>query len=810
MRIKAAVFGTAVLFLSLSQADPAARATPPPSPSAASSSLELARAVIEGSCQLCHNDVTLLGNMSLDSFDVTAAVDNARLSEKIIRKVRAGMMPPAGVPRPGEESLAALATELETRLDEAAATNPNPGRRSFQRLNRAEYQGSIRDLLALDIRAGDYLPLDTKSANFDNIADVQMLSATLMESYLRAASEVSRLAVGDPRASPREATYKVTRWVSQTEHVEGAPYGTRGGLSVIHHFPADGEYSFRVSFHHETTGALHGSGSATLHTVDEPEQIEVSVNGEPVALMDIDRWMHVSDPNGVNLRTERFLVRAGPQRVSAAFVRKVEGPVQDIIAPHDWSIASTSIADAYGFTSLPHLRDLAIAGPYDPTGVSQTPSREKIFSCRPASPEQALPCAEEIITRLGSQAYRRPLSSDDVEPLMSLYELGEKEGGFESGVRTALEGILASPHFVFRFEEPPESAKPGEPFRIDDLDLASRMSFFLWGTAPDEELVSLAREGELSNPEVLEQQVRRMLAEPRSEALATRFAAQWLRLPDLEKMHPNVRTYPHFHDQLKASMRRETELFFASLVQEDRSALELLTADYTFLDERLAAHYGIPNVTGNDIRRVTYPDSRRRGVLAHGSILTLTSHASRTSPVLRGKWIMEVLLGSPPPPPPPNVPELEEAGEAEGGRLLSVREQLERHRSSPACSSCHSMIDPPGLALENFDATGAWRIKDKGVPIDPSGELYDGTPLTGPADLRDALLARSTSLLRTFIENLMAYALGRRVEYYDMPAIRAIEREAAQNDNRMSSFILGVVKSPAFLMKAPVAVKTEE
>ena len=569
--------------------------------------------------------------MSLDSFDVTAAVDNARLSEKIIRKVRAGMMPPAGVPRPGEESLAALATELETRLDEAAATNPNPGRRSFQRLNRAEYQGSIRDLLALDIRAGDYLPLDTKSANFDNIADVQMLSATLMESYLRAASEVSRLAVGDPRASSREATYKVTRWVSQTEHVEGAPYGTRGGLAVIHHFPADGEYSFRVSFHHETTGALHGSGSATLHTVDEPEQIEVSVNGEPVALMDIDRWMHVSDPNGVNLRTERFLVRAGPQRVSAAFVRKVEGPVQDIIAPHDWSIASTSIADAYGFTSLPHLRDLAIAGPYDPTGVSQTPSREKVFSCRPASPEQALPCAEEIITRLGSQAYRRPLSSDDVEPLMSLYELGEKEGGFESGVRTALEGILASPHFVFRFEEPPESAKPGEPFRIDDLDLASRMSFFLWGTAPDEELVSLAREGELSNPEVLEQQVRRMLAEPRSEALATRFAVQWLRLPDLEKMHPNVRTYPHFHDQLKASMRRETELFFASLVQEDRSALELLTADYTFLDERLAAHYGIPNVTGNDIRRVTYPDSRRRGVLAHGSILTLTSHASRTS-----------------------------------------------------------------------------------------------------------------------------------------------------------------------------------
>ncbi len=817
MRITAAMLGTAILFVSLAaETEPGA---PRPFPQAIASNhggstsmpekVDAAQAVIEDVCWQCHNDVTLLGSMSLDSFEVASAEEKAKLAEKMIRKLRAGMMPPAGVPRPSEESLAVLATELETRLDETAATNPNPGRRTFQRLNRAEYEGSVRDLLALDIDAGDYLPLDTKSANFDNIADVQMLSATLIEGYLRAASEVSRLAVGDPKASSRDATYKVTRWVSQTEHVEGAPYGTRGGTSVVHNFPADGEYLFRVSFHHETTGVLYGSGRSALHTRDDPEQIELSVNGELVALLDIDRWMHESDPNGVNIRTEPIFIRAGPQRVSAAFIRKTDGPVQDLISPHDWSLADTSTAESYGLTSLPHLRDLAITGPYNPSGVSETPSRQKIFTCRPASPSEVLPCARKIVSRLGSQAYRGPLASSDLEALMKLFEVGEKEGGFESGIRTALQGILASPLFTFRFEEPPGSADPGEPYRIGDVDLASRLSFFLWGTGPDDELRNVARQGDLSDPKVLEGQARRMLADSRSKALATRFAAQWLRLQDLETLHPNVRTYPDFDDQLKQSMWRETELFFGNLVREDRSVLELLTADYTFLDERLAKHYGIRNVTGKDFRRVPYPDPKRRGLLSHGSILTLTSHANRTSPVLRGKWIMEVFLGSPPPPPPPNVPELEEAGESEGGRLLSVREQMEKHRSSPACNSCHRMIDPLGLALENFDAIGAWRIKDKGVPIDASGELYDGTPLQSPGDLRQALQNRSTSLIRTFTENLMAYALGRRVEYYDMPAIRAIERAAAANDNRMSSFILGIARSAAFRMKAAVAQDTE-
>ncbi len=777
---------------------------------AASSKLETARAVVEESCQLCHNDASLSGNLSFDAFDVSAPEKTAEIAEKMIRKLRAGMMPPAGVPRPSEEDLLALATLLETRLDEEAKASPKAGRRTFQRLNRVEYQNAIRDLLTLDIEAGDYLPPDTKSANFDNIADAQMLSATLLEGYLRGASELSRLAVGDKDATAREATYKVTRWVSQTEQVEGAPYGTRGGISVVHNFPADGHYLFRVSFHHETTGALHGSGQATLHTsVENPEQIEISVNGARAALLDIDRWMHVSDPNGVNLRTEPIFVLAGPQRISAVFIKKFEGPVQDLMRPHDWSIASTSIADAYGMTSLPHLRDLAITGPFNPVGVSETPSRRKIFSCHPASREEELPCAEAIVSRLGSEAYRRPLSSRDLEPLLALYRVGASDGGFEAGVRTALEGILASPHFVFRLEEPPKRAG-SETYPIDDLDLASRLSFFLWGTGPDEELMRSAQEGGLSDPGAYDRHVRRMLADPRSRALATRFAEQWLRLPDLEPMHPDVRTYPDFHEQLKKSMRRETELFFESLVREDRSALELLTADYTFLDERLARHYGIVGVVGSDFRRVSYPESNRRGLLAHGSILTLTSHAHRTSPVLRGKWVLEVLLGTPPPPPPPDVPELEEAGEAEEGRLLSVREQMERHRSSPACQSCHVMIDPIGLALENFDATGAWRIKDNGVAIDASGELYDGTPLESPEDLRRALLNHSTSLLRTFTENLMAYALGRRVEYFDMPAVRGIVREAKARDYRMSEFVLGVVKSPAFRMKSALPADETE
>jgi hypothetical protein len=767
--------------------------------------------VIQEHCVRCHGERRQQGNLALHEFDVGAAEQDAQIAERIIRKLRVGMMPPAGARRPGADTLVALAAALETRIDETAAIRPNPGRRTFQRLNRAEYELSIRDLLDIEIEAGDYLPLDTKSANFDNIADVQLLSPTLMDGYLRAASEISRLAVGDPNASPSETQYRVSRLASQREHVEGAPFGTRGGTSVVHNFPADAEYIFKVSYHHETTGDLFGNGRGALHTAQAPEQLEIAINGERAVVLEIDRWMHTSDPDGVEMRTDPIFIAAGPQRVSAAFVRRFEGPMQDLVSPHDWSLASTSVAGAYGFTSVPHLRDLVISGPYNATGVSETPSRRRVFSCYPDTENRHVECAREIVTRLGTRAYRRPLGANDIDALMSFYEMGAEEGGFETGVRVALEAMLTSPHFVFRFEEPPAAVAPGEDFRISDLALASRLSFFLWSSAPDQQLLDLARDGQLSQPDVLAQQVDRMLADSRSETLGSRFAGQWLRLQDLDKIRPDVRMNPDFDLQLSDAMRRETELFFNSLVRDDRSMFELLTADYTFVNQRLATHYDIPGIPGDHFRRVHLDDPNRRGLLGHASILTLTSHAIRSSPVLRGKWVMEVLLGSPPPPPPPNVPDLEATEEAENGRLLSVRERLEIHRSNPACRSCHQMMDPIGLALENFDATGAWRIKDNGVPIDVASEMWDQTPINGPHDLRQALLDRPESVRRNFIENLMAFAIGRRIEYFDMPAVRQIERAAVANGDRMSVIIKGVVNSTPFQMsRAEDAVSSDE
>ncbi|MGQ0732133.1 MAG: DUF1592 domain-containing protein, partial [Acidobacteriota bacterium] len=460
-----------------------------------------------------------------------------------------------------------------------------------------------------------------------------------------------------------------------------------------------------------------------------------------------------------------------------------------------------SIADAYGFTTLPHLRDLAITGPFDATGVSDTPSRRAIFSCHPAAAAQQVVCARSIIARVGSQAFRRTLTERDLNPLMGLYAKGAAEGGFEEGVRLALEAILSSPRFVFRLEERPTGADAAAGYALSDVDLASRLSFFLWATGPDDELLRLAEAGRLSSPAVLTAQVRRLLADRRSDVLSSRFAAQWLRLQDLDKINPDVRIYPDYDDQLKAAMLRETRLFFQHLVREDRPVTDLYDADYTFVDERLARHYRIPNVRGDAFRKVQNPDPRRRGIFGHGSVLTLTSHADRTSPVLRGKWVMEVLLGTPPPPPPPDVPDLDETPEAEDGRLRTVRERLEQHRANPACTSCHRMIDPIGVALEHFDVTGAWRIRDNGSPIDAASALYDGTPLTGPVDLRRALLKRTDVLLRTFTENLMTYALGRRLEPTDMPTVRAIVRGAARAEHRLSSYVLGIVESPAFRMK---------
>ncbi len=758
-------------------------------------------------CVRCHSDARLRGNLSLEAFDAAAPETSGEVAEKMIVKLRAGMMPPPGVSRPAGDSLDALVETLERRMDAAARRTPNPGGRTFQRLNQAEYAASVEDLLGLRIRGSDYLPPDTKSANFDNIADVQMLSPTLLDAYLNAAAEISRLAVGDADATSTETQYQVPRWASQLERVEGAPYGTRGGVSVVHNFVADGEYVFRFSFHHETTGTAVGNGASDLNTTPEsPEQVEVSIDGERVALVDIPRWMHVSEPTGVELRTDPIDVTAGPHRVTAAFVKKAEGPVQDLISPHDWSLASTAIAGTYGINSLPHMRDLVVVGPERVTGVSDTPTRRRIFSCRPTRPEEERACATGIIEDLGTRAFRRDLEDEDREALMRFYAYGVEEGGFEVGIRTALEAMLASPHFVFRFEEAPRDAAREGVYRISDSDLATRLSYFLWGLPPDEELRALAARGGLSDDDVLEAQVRRMLADPRAEALGPRFAAQWLRLQDLDKVHPDVRLQPDFHQQLADAMRQETELFFTSLVREDRSVFDLYTADYTFVNERLAQHYGIEGVSGEELRRVRYPDDRRRGVFGHASVLTLTSHAGRTSPVLRGKWVMEVIMGTPPPPPPPGVPALEETAEADEGRMLTTRERMEVHRANPTCNACHRFMDPIGLALDGYGVTGKWRIRENGNPLDTRGELYDGTPITSPVELQQALLRRPIPILRTFTSNLMAYALGRRLEWYDQPTVRQIVREAEEDGYRMSAFFLGVVKSDAFRMQGVSAV----
>ena len=753
--------------------------------------------VIQNTCVRCHNERRLSGNLSLVGFDADEADQNAEIAERMIRKLRAGMMPPVGARRPGGDTLQTVVEELERVVDAAASRNPNPGGRTFQRLNRAEYEQAVRDLLLLKVDASEWLQNDQMSANFDNIADVQSLSATLLESYLNAASEISRWAVGNRSAPAVDQVYKLPEYISQHpwDHVEGAPYGTRGGMVIDHVFPADAEYVFAMTF--------NGGRNARL------EDVDVSIDGERVALLHYTRSGAGADGRGGSgVRTEPIMLRAGQHKVSAAFVRRGDGPYEDLLRPHEWSLAGGG-SGGNGITSLPHLRDLIVSGPYNTTGVSETATRSKIFSCRPTVPSEELSCAREIVSRLGSEAYRRPLSDNDISGLMNFYAAGSARGGFEGGVRRALEAILASPHFVFRFEREPENKDPGETYRLADVDLASRLSFFLWGMPPDAELLEIAAEGKLSDKE-LERQSQRMLADPRSEALGTRFAGLWLRLQDLYKVRPDPNFYPNFDENLADAMRRETELFFYNLVQEDKSFLELFSADYTFVNERLARHYGIPGVSGNHFRRVDYLEDQRRGLLGQGSVLVLTSMANRTSPVLRGKWVMEVLLGTPPPPPPPGVPDLDETGTVSDGKFLTTRERMELHRESPACSSCHSLMDPIGLALDNYDVTGRWRLRENGNPIDTRGDFYDGTPVSEPVELINALLKRPIPLVRNFTENLMAFALGRRVEHYDQPVVREISKNAEKDDYGLSSFIMGIIQSDAFQMKRAALDSTAE
>ena len=745
------------------------------------------RALLDRYCLTCHNDDVRTGGLSLEGVDPAEPAHHAEVFEKVVLKLRSGMMPPAGRLRPAASAIATFVSAVEAGIDRVAAVQPNPGRPILQRLNRTEYGNAVRDLLDLEVDTESLLPPDDMSQGFDNMSDVLTISPTLLESYLVAAGKITRLAVGDPDAAPAVETYVVPQAFSQMRHVAGAPFGTRGGLAVRHTFPADGDYVFRLSFYFASIGAFFGDNMPA-----DGEQIEVAVNGARVALLDIDRKMRTTDV----LRTLPIPIRAGPHMVSASFVQRAAGPVQDFVMPFEQALADLSTGHFPGLTGLPHLRNLGIDGPHDVTGVSDTPSRRRIFTCQPDERDSARACAREVLGGVARRAYRRPVSDDDLALLESFYDMGRAEGGtFEAGIRLGLQSILADPEFLFRFERTPSGVSAGTNYPISDLELASRLSFFLWSSIPDDALLDVAVGGRLSEPVELARQVRRMLTDPRSETLATDFASHWLHLQNLDEIQPDVYLFPNWDLNLIQSMRRETELLFDGIVRGDRAVTELLTADYTFVDQRLATHYGIPNVIGNRFRRVAVGDERR-GLLGHGSILTLTSLANRTSPVIRGAWIMDVLLGAPPPRPPANVPPLKE--NERGEPHLSMRARLATHRENPACSACHRIMDPVGFSLENFDALGAWRTKDNGADIDPTEALFDGTGVHGPASIRGYLVRSETLFVQNFTRNLLMYALGRVLQASDMPAVRGVAQGASADDNRFSAFVMGIVQSAPF------------
>ena len=746
--------------------------------------------VVQGICVACHNQHTLQAGLNLQEFDAERPWEHPVVAEKMIRKLRAGQMPPREMPR-NDEDIRGLIESLESGLDRAARQRERAGTRPFQRVNRAEYRQLIKDLLGLDVDPGEWLPPDQISASFDNIADVQGISATLMMAYLTAASDIARLAIGQENAPALTKTYSNAPGVSQHEweRPKGAPYGTRGGISVLHNFPADGEYVLSMRF-------MSGWGER-FHDLD------VSIDGERVAFVKYGGDIDYQGRKDFPVQTGPIFVRAGVHRLAAAFIRQVDGPYEDLLKPNVRSLTGTETS--YGTTSPPHLMHLTVEGPYDPVGVSESAVRSRIFTCRPTAPEEEIPCAEEIVARLGGDAYGQELSDAQLEELMAFYRMGAGDGGFELGIRTALEAILASPDFLFRIESAPDDVDPGDSYKLADVDLATRLSLFLWGTNPDEELLQLARKRKLSRTRTLRDQAQRMLEDPRSIALSERFASLWLRLQDLEQLEPDEYWFPNYSRQLMESMRRETQLLFHYLVQQDRSMLELYSADYSFLNERLALHYGVPGVTGEAYRRVAYPDDRRVGILGHGSILAQTSLGNRTSPVLRGKWVVEVLLGTPPPPPPPGVPDLEETAGVKDGEILTTRRRMEIHRANPVCAACHKVMDPIGLALDGFSVTGQWRIRENGVPLDTRATFYDGTPISTPADLSQVLLKRPVPLVREFTANLMAFAIGRRVEYYDMPTVRRIVDDAAGDYWPMQSLVMGVILSDQFRMKEAAA-----
>jgi cytochrome c551/c552 len=752
------------------------------------------RALVNDYCAYCHDDSLKEGGFSWSEVDVANPHQNAEQAEKVIRKLRSGMMPPAGAPRPDERELKALASTLEYRIDQAAAATPNVDAPDLHRVNRKEYRNSIRDLLDVDMDMAALLPPDAKTGGFDNMAEALTVTPGLMQAYVRAAESIARLAVGDPDAPAIMTEYDVPKVINQMRHIDGTPFGTRGGMSVMHNFPADGEYSFQSKLWYVTMGELVGRD---LPESMQGQQMEVAIDGERVGLFTIHALF---DELGDGIMdTGPVQVQAGAHRVSASFISKFEGPVEDQFVLWEQTLVNVDWALKSPNTMLPHLRTMTVTGPLKVTGVSETASRRKIFTCYPSNSGEEDSCAAQIMTDLATRGFRRPTTAEDLESLMQMYQLGRASGNFEDGVRTAVQTLIAMPDFVFRFERVPAGVGPGETYRISDLELASRLSYFLWGTAPDDTLLDIASEGRLRAPGVLEQQVRRMLADSRSETLSSNFAMQWLRLTGIEEIHPEGMLFPEYTRNLGHSMRREVELLFDSIKREDRSVLDLLTANYTFVDEALATHYGLPNVVGNRFRRVELDDPNRFGLLGKAAVLTVTSLANRTSPVARGKYVLEVLVGSPPPLPPPVVPPFKEAGDNDV--VLTVRERMVEHRSNPVCNACHKIMDPIGLTMENFDAIGRWRPTDRGVPVDASSKMYDGTPLDGPASLRTALVGRSDGFLGSFAQNLLAYSLGRVLDYRDMPTVRAIARDSAGDDSRFSAFIMNIVESPPFQMR---------
>ena len=754
------------------------------------------QAVIDRYCVTCHNGRLKTAGLMLDAADVEHARRDPAVWEKVVRKLRTGLMPPDGRPRPDAATYTSLVSYLEAALDQASAAAPNPGwPAEVHRLNRAEYTNAIRDLLGLEVDGRALLPADDAGYGFDNIGDVLTVSPGLMSRYMSAAAKISRRGVGDPTLRPVMTMYKTSPLLLQEGRMsEDLPFGSRGGLATRHHFPLDGEYEFKISLERPLNQPVSGKGHKLEFRMD---------HGLVELFDDLDEGRAGTGAGVGGFLEVRVPVKAGTRLVSASFIGSLDRSI-----PYDGRPPNPPVA-SFQYSRVPInpiVFSIQIIGPFDgqvPEDSADAVSRRKIFVCQPETPADETPCAREILLNLARRAFRRPVTDPDVAPLLALYETGYHKGGFEAGVKWALEALLVSPEFLFRVERHPAHVETGTPYRLSDLDLASRLSFFLWSSIPDDALLDLAADGRLSDPAVLEQQVRRMLQDPRSSALTENFAGQWLYLRNLRSVAPNGALFPTFDDNLREGFRRETELFFASQLGDDRGIVELLTADYTFLNDRLARHYDIPGVYGSHYRRVSYPDDRRAGLLGHGSVLLVTSHPNRTSPVVRGKWVLENLLGSPPPPPPPDIPALGENDE--GREAATVRERMEQHRANPTCAACHAKMDPLGFALENFDAVGQWRSVDReaDAPIDPSGAMPNGTPFATPAEFRAALLTEPwrSAFISTVTEKLLTYAIGRGLEYYDAPAVREIIREAESSDFRWSSIVGGIVKSAPFQMR---------